>query len=142
MTTEPETRTPTLTALSRLQCLHLLGQHQVGRIAWQAVDAQQILPITYVVFEGRVYFRTSPYSILSDLLLPTAVALEVDELDPITRTGWSVVLHGRSRAVAEPVDVTRLWAVDPVPWAPGSRHLFVEVAPNEVTGRVVSREFR
>jgi nitroimidazol reductase NimA-like FMN-containing flavoprotein (pyridoxamine 5'-phosphate oxidase superfamily) len=142
MATEPETLTPTMTALTRPQCLHLLGQHQVGRIAWQAVDAQQILPITYLVFDGRVYFRTSPYGILSDLLHPTPVALEVDELDPTRRTGWSVVVHGRSRAVAEPVGVARRWASDPLPWAPGSRHLFVEVTPDEVTGRVLSRELR
>lgn len=142
MATEPETLTPTMTALTRPECLHLLDQHQVGRIAWQAVDAQQILPITYVVFDGRVYFRTSPYSILSDLLHPTAVALEVDELDRTRRTGWSVVVHGRSQAVAEPAVVTRRWAVDPLPWAPGSRHLFVEVTPDEVTGRVLSRELR
>ncbi|MGI8460002.1 MAG: pyridoxamine 5'-phosphate oxidase family protein [Propionibacteriaceae bacterium] len=144
MRTEPETLTPTLTltALSRPQCLDLLGQHKIGRIAWQAVDAQQILPVTYTVFEGRVYFRTSPYSILSDLLLPTEVALEVDELDLTTRTGWSVVVHGRSQAVAEPVSVSRLWAVDPLPWAPGSRHLFVEVTPTDITGRLLSRELR
>jgi nitroimidazol reductase NimA-like FMN-containing flavoprotein (pyridoxamine 5'-phosphate oxidase superfamily) len=142
MSTEPETLTPTLTPLTRPQCLALLGQHQVGRIAWQAVDAQQILPITYTVFEGRVYFRTSAYSILSDLLLPTVVALEVDELDPMTRTGWSVVVHGRTQAVAEPDGVTRRWAIDPLPWAPGGRHLFVEITPTEVTGRMLSREFR
>jgi hypothetical protein len=43
-----------------------------------------------------------------------------------TRTGSSVVLHGWSRAVAEPDEVTRLSAVDPVPWASGGRRLFIE----------------
>ena len=130
---------PTITAMSQRVCIDLLDRHHMGRIAWQAADAPQILPLTYTMFEGRAYFRTSPESILSELLRPTAVALEVDELDHKTRTGWSVVMHGRSRAVAEPAEVTQLWAIDPVPWAPGSRHLFIEVTPTQVTGRVVSR---
>jgi hypothetical protein len=53
-----------------------------------------------------------------------------------------VVVHGRSQAVAEPKAVARLWAVDPVPWAPGSRLLFVEITATQFTGRVVSRELR
>ena len=126
--------------LGRRQCMDLLSQSHLARIAWQAADAQQILPITYTVFEGLIYFRTSPYSILSELLRPTPIALEVDELDQRTRTGWSVVVHGQSRAVAEPAEVTRLWANDPVPWAPGGRNLFIEITPTQVTGRIVSRQ--
>jgi nitroimidazol reductase NimA-like FMN-containing flavoprotein (pyridoxamine 5'-phosphate oxidase superfamily) len=135
-----EAPSPRMQGLGRQQSLELLSQHHVARIAWQAADAQQILPITYTMFNGLIYFRTSPDSILSELLRPTPVALEVDELDQRTRTGWSVVVHGQSRAVAEPAEVTRLWAIDPVPWAPGGRHLFIEVRPTQITGRTISRQ--
>jgi uncharacterized protein len=140
MITPTEAPTPMMTDLGRRRCLDLLSQCHLARIAWQAADAPQILPITYTVFEGLIYFRTSPDSILSELLRPTPVALEVDELDQRTRTGWSLVVHGQTRAVAEPAEVTRLWAVDPVPWAPGGRHLFIEVRPTQITGRIVSRQ--
>jgi hypothetical protein len=36
--------------------------------------------------------------------------LEVDELDQQTRSGWSIVMHGRSSAVSEPDALADLWA--------------------------------
>ena len=40
-----------------------------------------ILPITYAMHQGLVYFRTLPDGLLAELAQPTSVALEVDELD-------------------------------------------------------------
>lgn len=138
--TPVEAPNPTIRALGSSACLDLLSQQHLGRIAWQTGDAPQILPITYTVFAGRIYLRTSPDSTLSELLRPTAVALEVDDLDRRTRTGWSVVVHGRSCEVAEPAEVTRLWAIDLMPWAPGDRPLFIEITPTLLTGRVLARQ--
>ena len=43
----------------------LLGSNHVGRVAWQAADLPQILPVTYATHRGLVYFRTTPDGILS-----------------------------------------------------------------------------
>jgi uncharacterized protein len=114
--------------------------HHLGRVAWQAADRPQILPVTYAMHEGSVYFRTAPDSILSELAQPTSVALEVDELDQQNRSGWSIVLHGRTSAVSEPDALDDLWASDSlVPWASGNRTLFIRIRPERVSGRVVRR---
>lgn len=127
-------------ALGREQCLDLLESNHLGRVAWQAADLPQILPITYATHQGSVYFRTTPDGILSELAQPTRVALEVDELDQQTRSGWSIVLHGRTSAVSEPDVLADLWAADSlVPWAGGNRTLFICIRPDRVSGRVVRR---
>jgi nitroimidazol reductase NimA-like FMN-containing flavoprotein (pyridoxamine 5'-phosphate oxidase superfamily) len=127
-------------ALAREQCLDLLDANHLGRVAWQAADLPQILPVTYAMHQGSVYFRTAPDGILSELAQPTRVALEVDELDQQTRSGWSIVLHGRTSAVSEPEALADLWAADSlVPWAGGNRTLFICIRPDRVAGRVVRR---
>ena len=127
-------------ALGREQCLDLLDSNHLGRVAWQAADLPQILPVTYATHQGSVYFRTTPDGILSELAQPTRVALEVDELDQQTRSGWSIVLHGRTSAVSEPDALAELWAADSlVPWAGGNRTLFICIRPDRVSGRVVRR---
>ena len=134
---------PASTALSETRCRELLGTHSVGRVAWQAADGLQMLPISYVCYQHGVAFRTSPYGMLSDLVRPTEVVFEADQLDPGSRTGWSVVLRGRAEAVAEPRDLVELWRVDGlVPWASGVRNLFIQVTPRQLSGRAFSGSAR
>ena len=73
--------------------------------------------------------------------LPTcAVALEVDDLDHRSRTGWSVVVHWHAQAGAAPQHVMGLWPMDQIlPWAPGIGTVFIQVTPAGITGRIVSR---
>jgi uncharacterized protein len=58
-------------ALGRQQCLDLMESHHLGRVAWQAADLPQILPVTYAMHQGSAYFRTAPDSILAELAQPT-----------------------------------------------------------------------
>lgn len=127
-------------AIGRQQCLDLIEAHHLGRVAWQAADFPQILPVTYAMHQGCAYFRTSPDGILAELAQPTSVALEVDELDEQTRSGWSIVIYGRTSGVSEPDELADLWASDSlVPWTAGNRTLFIRIAPERVSGRVVRR---
>ena len=95
-----------------------------------------LLPVSYAYYRNTVVFRTSPYGVLSELVRPAEVVFEVDELDLDRRAGWSVMVTGRAEAVAEPHELVQLWAVDGlVPWAPGVRTLFIQVAPRRISGR-------
>jgi hypothetical protein len=126
-------------AIGPEQCAELLTEHNIGRVAWQSAEGQQILPVTYAWFEGAVIFRTSPYGVLSALVRPTDVVFEIDEFDEDRHRGWSVVVHGRAQAVAEPRDLVRMWAVDSVvPWASGIRNLFIQITPDRLSGRRVA----
>ncbi len=127
-------------AITGPECVELLESHSIGRVAWHAADGPQILPVTYLYQSDRLYFRTSPHGILSELLRPTDVAFEVDDLNHDTRTGWSVVVYGRAEAVAAPAEVVRLWTPDLAPWAPDIRNLFIQITPHRITGRRLTRD--
>ena len=130
-------------AISPARCEELLQSQSVGRLAWQAADGPQILPVTYAWHEGTIIFRTSPYGVLSELIRPTEVALEIDDLDQKTRQGWSVVVQGRAQGVAEPDQLVKMWTVGGVvPWASGVRNVFIQITPRKITGRVVAARAR
>jgi uncharacterized protein len=135
-----DTPVRTFGPLTQSECLHLLETHSLGRLAWQAADSQQIHPINYVFRSGALYFRTSPQGILSELVRPADVALEVDDLDQDKRTGWSVIVYGRAKAVAAPAEVLEQVEMDDlVPWASGVRNLFIQITPSRITGRLLQR---
>jgi nitroimidazol reductase NimA-like FMN-containing flavoprotein (pyridoxamine 5'-phosphate oxidase superfamily) len=135
-----DTPVRTFGPLTKSECLHLLETHSLGRLAWQAADSQQVRPINYVFRSGAVYFRTSSQGILSELVRPADVALEVDDLDQDKRTGWSVIVYGRAKAVAAPAEVLEQVEMDDlVPWAPGVRNLFIQITPSRITGRLLQR---
>jgi uncharacterized protein len=123
--------------LSRSRCQELLESQSIGRVAWQAADGPHILPVTYAYHDGTIIFRTSPYGVLSELIRPTDVALEIDELDQESHQAWSVVVQGRAQGVAEPDQLVRMWAVGRVvPWASGVRNVFIQIIPHRITGRI------
>jgi uncharacterized protein len=132
-----EDSTDEFTLMSRSRCQELLESQSIGRVAWQAADGPQILPVTYAYHDGTIIFRTSPYGLLSELVRPTDVALEIDELDQESRQAWSVLVQGRAQGIAEPDQLVRMWAVGGVvPWASGVRNVFIQIIPHRITGRI------
>jgi len=126
-------------ALPATECLALLHSHTIGRVGWNTMDGPQILPVTYVLRDGSVIFRTSPYGALSELRNVRQVAFEVDEFDVAARTGWSVLVRGWAKAATNPDELAALWTEpDPIPWAPGARTLFITVSTDQVSGRVIT----
>jgi uncharacterized protein len=128
-----------LSAISPTRCRELLSTQSVGRVAWQGSDGLQILPVTYVYYDGSILFRTAPNSPLSELSGSADVVFEIDEIDQRNHRGWSVVASGRAEAVDEPQEVTRLLTeAGVVPWAPGDRNMLIQITPQKVTGRTVA----
>ena len=126
--------------LSETRCRELLAGQTTGRVAWNAPDGPQVLPVSYVLDAGDVVFRTSPYGALSQLRSRTNVAFEIDDIDDEHGTGWSVLVRGSAQAVVQARHLERLWSDGaPVPWAAGTRNLIIAITPRVVTGRVVRR---
>lgn len=124
------------------ECFERLTSTTMGRLAWSAGSLLHILPISYAIQAGNVVFRTSPYGDLAHLKHPANVAFEIDQVDEATGTGWSVVIQGRAQAVSLPQELVSLWArEDIVPWASGTRNLFISVTPHTMTGRTVRAPF-
>ena len=137
-----ELATPHHRELTPEECQERLAAAGMGRVGWSVGGVQQILPVSYAMHAGNVVFRTSPYGALAGLQHPTDVAFEIDQVDPVAETGWSVVVHGRAQAVVLPQELVMLWARSDIePWVPGTRNLFISIEPQTISGRVVQAPF-
>jgi len=125
------------TELSEAECKELLAQHAAGRVGFVAPDGPQILPVTYQYRNGNVIFRTSPVGVLSGLVRRTSVAFEIDGIDEQVKSGWSVLVLGFAQAMAHDYLLRSAWETGPVPWADGTRNLFIEITPRTISGRSV-----
>lgn len=122
-----------LRELDEAECWELLGSLEVGRIAYVDQRGPVAVPVTFVCTGGSVVFRVSPYSQLAQYLPDAQAALEVDDIDYFTRSGWSVVLRGEIR-VLDSDEVPTLES-RPTPWPEGQRSLYLRLTPDAVTGR-------
>lgn len=86
-------------------------------------------------------FRTSPYGLLSALERHARVAFEVDDIDEDGQMGWSVLVTGSAEKVTRQYTLTTLWKEGPVPWASGTRNLFIAITPDSSTGRKARAPF-
>jgi nitroimidazol reductase NimA-like FMN-containing flavoprotein (pyridoxamine 5'-phosphate oxidase superfamily) len=134
--TDPSPR-PAIVELDRTECERLLASHIVGRLAVVVDGSPHVVPVNYATPGGGVVvFRTAPGSVLTEASL-RQVAFEVDEVDPATRSGWSVEVRGFGRDIADAVDAesVRLRQLPLVTWAAGDRQLWFKIVPDQVTGR-------
>ena len=124
--------------IPRATCERLLSEHTVGRVAWNAPDGPQLVPINYAYYNKTIVFRTVPDGVLSQLARRTSVAFEIDGLDEEARTGWSIVVRGSAERVMQDFNLVELWTkAGPVPWAAGNRTLHIAISPRTITGREV-----
>ena len=91
--------------------------------------------MNYGLAEGALVFRAAVASPLAELVEPTEVAFEVDDIDPVTANGWSVLVRGTT--VQFSGDAA---AVVPRPWAPGERVVGIAIIPTYFSGRSVSAD--
>jgi len=75
--------------------------------------------------------------VLSSLERHTRVAFEIDDIDEERESGWSVLVLGSAERVTREYMLTSLWKEGPVPWAEGTRNLFIMITPETITGRTV-----
>ncbi len=137
MSDGPETN-GILSILDEDECLSLLARSDVGRVAFTTSSGPQIYPVNYLVDNGTIVIRTSPYTPLGGFATGV-VAFEVDALEPAMRRGWSVLVVGRSERVDDTDETIRLHHSGRLdPWAPGQRNLYVRITPQQITGRRIS----
>jgi nitroimidazol reductase NimA-like FMN-containing flavoprotein (pyridoxamine 5'-phosphate oxidase superfamily) len=117
------------------EALELLGSVAFGRLAYMDAGVPVIVPVNHGVDGATLVLRSLDGGKLGAAIFEKAVAFEADELDPATRTGWSVVVRGRAEVldgdvppeVAERVDS---WAV-----ADGAAATWIRIVPDEIGGR-------
>lgn len=124
-----------LEELSPDECLRLMASVPVGRIGYTRQAMPAVDPVNFLVDSGSIVIRTDSGGKLAAATRRAVVAFEADDLDPVTRAGWSVSVVGTSREVTDPGEITRLGKLGLQPWAPGARDHFIKITPGIVTGR-------
>jgi uncharacterized protein len=120
------------------ECLRLLANEEVGRLAITQGRTPQIFPVNYVLDGKDVVFRTDPGVKLADGPRSPA-CFEIDSFDRDARTGWSVIATGRLEEVT-PYDARtydRVQRLPIQPWAGGAKAHWVRLIPSYITGRRV-----
>ena len=119
------------------ECLDLLRAHTLGRVAVHIVGAPVILPVNYALLDDDVVFRTDPGSKLYAALMKIMVAFEVDEIDPESRTGSSVLVTGYVDEIRDTETLARVEELELDPWVVDGRDYVVRIATRTITGRRV-----
>jgi len=126
-----------LAALEDTACWERLASHRVGRLVVAVGSQPDIFPVNYLVEDGQIIVRTAEGTKLAAAIMGGLVAFEIDEFDPDTRSGWSVVVHGTAAEAHTLDDVIHDEGLDPDPWASGEKGRVIHITPTEVTGRTV-----
>ena len=127
-----------LVELSREECLARLGRGQVGRLAVAGSgEVPVIRPISYHYDERSqsVMFRTREGTKLAALRRATQAAFEIDEIDPGSRRGWSVIVTGVTEEVTDLSELRRLGELAFEPWAAGAEGRWIRIRARTVSGR-------
>ena len=129
-----------LSELDRETCLELLGDAPFVRIAFVTARGPTVLPINHLMYGDAIYFKTAPGSKLGTAAAGGRVAIEADSGDDVSRTGWSVLVHGSASIVNDPELVEALHNHPFEPWAlPAEQDFWVRVELDRVSGRRIVR---
>ena len=126
-----------LDVMFRAECLDLLAAQDYGRLGLVEGGQPVVLPINYALDGEHIVFRTGGGSGKFNTLVRGArAALEIDDIDPATHAGWSVLATGRVNEVESGAERERLERdCGLMPWAPGDRSHWMVMTTDRVTGR-------
>jgi hypothetical protein len=113
------------------ECIRRLGWERIGRVGVVEADGSvSIYPVNYAFFDGVIVFRTTERR--GEVMANGLVSFEVDRIDDVHGTGWSVLARGPVTLLADsPLGAS------PVSWAPDGRTITASLTPVSVTGREV-----
>jgi hypothetical protein len=117
------------------ELLDRLVSARVGRLAFSHRALPALLAMNYVVDGRELVLATSGGPALAAAQgRGSIVAFEVDEIDPITNLGWSVVVTGHLGEVTEHSRIDRYARCPAFPRDARLRH-FLVISPGLVSGR-------
>ena len=128
--------------LGRDEALKLLAEAPLGRVVFSHQALPAIRPVNHLVEpNGDVIIRThTGAALLGRVARSEVVAYEADDLDPATRTGWSVVVTGAASPVTDPGELAR-YRTQLTAWVDTEMEHVVRIRADIVTGyRLVGGE--
>lgn len=133
MTSPPLIDRNGLEILSRADCLDLLGDSGLGRVAVTMNALPVVLPVCYAVLDEDVIIRTGTGTKLSAAVNHAVVTFEVDRLEGDDR--WSVSVTGVAAPVTRPDDLARVVGLSMPAGLRTLRPHFVRIRSDLVSGR-------
>jgi nitroimidazol reductase NimA-like FMN-containing flavoprotein (pyridoxamine 5'-phosphate oxidase superfamily) len=123
--------------LARDECLRLLASGAIGRIGISRAALPTVLPVNYRLDGERILVITGSGSQLDLALRNAVVAFEVDDFDTADGSGWSVVVIGFARVVADSHELERVRALPTLRWAPDGEWRVIAISIGSISGRRV-----
>lgn len=126
----------TLQVIEPEQCWELLDGQPIGRLSFTAHSGVPVIVlVNYVVDRKTIVLRSGRGPKHSAAARGEVVAFEADDIDKVSRSGWSVVVVGDARLVTDPGERRRLSVLGLQPWASGPRDDYIVITPRNVAGR-------
>ena len=136
---------PVVEVLDETACLSLIAGGGVGRIGYTSRFGPTVLPVNYDLHEETIVFRTGMDSaMVGDLHTGIAdaeynVAFEIDQMQPATQEGWSVLVQGAVHFVDSEDELAPIAQLGVQAWPGGPKEQFVRIIPRHITGRRIRR---
>ena len=129
--------------VGRDEALALLASVPFGRVVFTLAALPAIRPVNHVLDDGDIVIRTRRLTGISAALATHAaavdqaadlvVAYEADLIDPVERTGWSVVVTGLARPIEHVERLARI-ADRLHPWVDSEMDAAIAITPELVEG--------
>jgi nitroimidazol reductase NimA-like FMN-containing flavoprotein (pyridoxamine 5'-phosphate oxidase superfamily) len=122
--------------MTRKQALDKLASAEYGRIVFTQHAMPAIRPVNHVLSDGRIIILSHDGSAIAtraDHHHGNVVVYEADQIDPRTRTGWSVTVTGLARIVEDPALIA-LYQQALHPWVAGSKNTVIGIDTDIVAG--------
>jgi nitroimidazol reductase NimA-like FMN-containing flavoprotein (pyridoxamine 5'-phosphate oxidase superfamily) len=126
-----------LDELSPEECWRLVATQPVGRVAVIVGHYPVVFPVNFAVDDKTILYRTGVGTKLHSIHRSN-VTFEVDAIDPVHHTGWSVMIKGVAQELSRARDraaVSRAEFGGATPWAPGDRAHLIRIIADQITGR-------
>jgi hypothetical protein len=117
------------------QCRAILAAGSVGRVGWSSPSGHVVAPVNYIYLDPVIDLTPAPHSALADLVRPTRVAFQVDNLDCSGEDTVIVLIRGQShRATQSMIPDESLVQPD------GTGRFAIEIEIDSMTGHRVTRK--
>jgi nitroimidazol reductase NimA-like FMN-containing flavoprotein (pyridoxamine 5'-phosphate oxidase superfamily) len=139
----PEHAKAIMETLDEAECLRLVSQGVVGRLAFVGRYDLTVQPVNYRLVDGAVLFRTAQDSLTGEDLrtgishAEYKVAFEVDQFDEASHEGWSVLIQGPAHHLDTEEEQAAALAAGVESWPGGEKDHFIRISPDRITGRRV-----
>jgi hypothetical protein len=124
-----------LLELDRRECLAALAGGVIGRVVFTDQAMPAVQPVNYVLDGEEILFRTANGSKLAAAVRHAVVGFQIDEFDPESRLGWTVLGVGEAYEVHDPGRLAELSGLLPDPWVAGHDAHVISIPLQLVSGR-------